>query len=158
MQMTQVPATPAGTGLPWVQVAPGTPYFVTENGEPWHPIGQNDAISWPELEGLFRRKDIASVDRHLAWLADEGVTSAAIACTHGLFVGKAVERLRNHPMIHEVVTTDTVPPPYHWPELTVRSVAGLFADAMARVHAGESVSSLFDGVDPSLGPPQSKLF
>ena len=45
-----------------------------------------------------------------------------------------------------------------WPELKVRSVAGLFAEAIARVHAGESVSSLFDGVDPSFGPPQAKLF
>ena len=32
-------------------------------------------------------------------------------------------------------------------------MAGLFAEAIERVHAGESVSSLFDGVDPSLGPP-----
>jgi len=91
-------------------------------------------------------------------LADVGCTSAAVACTHGLFVGKAVERLRQHSMISEVVTTDTVPPPAHWPELEVRSVAGLFAEAVARVHAGESVSSLFDGVDPALGPPQPKLF
>ncbi len=91
-------------------------------------------------------------------LADEGCTGAAVACTHGLFVGKAVERLRNHPMITEVVTTDTVPAPQDWPELKVRSVAGLFAEAVARVHAGESVSSLFDGVDPALGPPQPKLF
>ena len=91
-------------------------------------------------------------------LADEGCTSAAVACTHGLFVGKAVERLRGHPMISEVVTTDTVPPPADWPELRVRTVAGLFAEAMARVHAGESVSSLFDGVDPALGPPQPRLF
>jgi ribose-phosphate pyrophosphokinase len=37
-------------------------------------------------------------------------------------------------------------------------VAGLFAEAIARVHAGESVSSLFDGVDPQFGPPQAKLF
>jgi ribose-phosphate pyrophosphokinase len=91
-------------------------------------------------------------------LADVGCTGAAVACTHGLFVGKAVERLRNHPMITEVVTTDTVPAPHDWPELKVRSVAGLFAEAVARVHAGESVSSLFDGVDPALGPPQPKLF
>ncbi len=89
-------------------------------------------------------------------LADEGCTSAAVACTHGLFVGKAVERLRQHPMISEVVTTDTVPAPEHWPELKVRSVAGLFAEAIARVHAGESVSSLFDGVDPAHGPPQPR--
>ena len=44
-------------------------------------------------------------------LADQGCTGAAVACTHGLFVGKAVERLRQHPMITEVVTTDTVPAP-----------------------------------------------
>ena len=47
--------------------------------------------------------------------------------------------------------------PTHWPELKVRSVAELFAEAISRVHAGESVSSLFDGVDPTLGPPQPKL-
>ena len=32
-------------------------------------------------------------------------------------------------MITEVVTTDTVPAPPDWPELKVRSVAGLFAEA-----------------------------
>ena len=40
-----------------------------------------------------------------------GAPAAAVACTHGLFVGKAVDRLRDHPMITEVVTTDTVPAP-----------------------------------------------
>ena len=62
------------SGLSWVQVAPGVPYFVTGDGAPWTPVGQNDAITWPELEGLFRRKDIKTVDRHLAWLAAHGVT------------------------------------------------------------------------------------
>jgi ribose-phosphate pyrophosphokinase len=90
-------------------------------------------------------------------LAELGCTGASVACTHGLFVGKAVDRLRHHPMITEVVTTDTVPAPSDWPELQVRSVAELFAEAISRVHAGESVSSLFDGVDPTLGPPQPKL-
>ncbi len=89
-------------------------------------------------------------------LEDLGCTGASIACTHGLFVGKAVERLSGHPMIREVVTTDTVPP-VDWPELTVLSVGDLFADAISRIHAGESVSSLFDGVDPTLGPPQPQL-
>ncbi len=91
-------------------------------------------------------------------LRDQGCEEAAVACTHGLFVGKALERLRGHPMITEVVTTDTVPPPDDWPELTVRSVAALLGEAVGRVHVGESVSSLFDGVDPSLGPPQPRLF
>jgi ribose-phosphate pyrophosphokinase len=90
-------------------------------------------------------------------LQDLGCREAAIACTHGLFVGKAVDRLRGHPAISEVVTTDTVPAPAHWPELQVRTVAELFAEAISRVHAGESVSSLFDGVDPAYAPPQPTL-
>ena len=98
-----------------------------------------------------------SIVELVTMLEAEGVTDISVACTHGLFTGKAVERLRNHPAISEVVTTDTVPAPADWPELRVRSVAPLFAQAVARIHAGESVSSLFDGVDPSHAPPQPKL-
>jgi ribose-phosphate pyrophosphokinase len=90
-------------------------------------------------------------------LKDFGCVEASVACTHGLFTGRAVERLRDHPMITEVVTTDTVPPPHGWPELQVRSVAELFAEAIARIHAGKSISKLFDGVDPTHGPPQPRL-
>jgi ribose-phosphate pyrophosphokinase len=99
-----------------------------------------------------------SIVELLERLSERGCTSAAVACTHGLFVGKAIERLREHPMITEVVTTDTVPAPEGWPGLQVRSVAGLFGAAIQRIHAGESVSSLFDGVDPAHGPPQPRLF
>ncbi|HLS62472.1 MAG TPA: ribose-phosphate pyrophosphokinase [Ruania sp.] len=91
-------------------------------------------------------------------LAEDGATGASVACTHGLFTGSAHERLSGHPMISEVVTTDTVPAPPEWHELTVRSVSQLFAEAIRRVHEGESVSSLFDGVDPTHGPPQPSLF
>ena len=99
-----------------------------------------------------------SIVELLERLKDLGCTEAAVACTHGLFAGRAVERLRDHPMITEVVTTDTVPEPAHWPQLRVRSVASLFAEAIRRVHDGESVSSLFDGVDPSHATPQPTLF
>jgi len=98
-----------------------------------------------------------SVVELLDRLAERGCTSADIACTHGLFVGRAVERLSSHPLIGHVVTTDTVPRPPNWPRLRVRSVSALFAEAIARIHAGESVSSLFDGVDPSHAPPQATL-
>ncbi|GAA0625212.1 ribose-phosphate pyrophosphokinase [Kribbella sandramycini] len=91
-------------------------------------------------------------------LKDRGCTEAAVACTHGLFAGKAVERLRSHPSITEVISTDTVPRPDGFPELQVSSVASLFAEAIKRIHEGESVSSLFDGVDPTHAPPQPKLF
>ncbi|MDB5695932.1 MAG: hypothetical protein JWN21_1475 [Sphingomonas bacterium] len=67
-------STPDPRPLPWISVAPHAPYFVDETGAPWTPIGQNDAIEWPDLNGLFRRRDLPAVDRHLAWLAAHGVT------------------------------------------------------------------------------------
>ena len=90
-------------------------------------------------------------------LGEAGCPGAAVACTHGLFAGPAVSRLSSHPMITEVVTTDTVPRPDGFPALQVRSVSRLFAEAIARIHVGESVSSLFDGVDPTHAPPQRQL-
>ncbi|HLR94607.1 MAG TPA: ribose-phosphate pyrophosphokinase [Jiangellaceae bacterium] len=91
-------------------------------------------------------------------LGAQGCARASVACTHGLFTGPAVQRLTNDPRITEVVTTDTVPSPTEpFPSLGVRSVAPLFAETIARIHAGESVSSLFDGVSPTHGPPQPPL-
>jgi ribose-phosphate pyrophosphokinase len=90
-------------------------------------------------------------------LKDRGCTQAAVACTHGLFAGPAVQRLRSHPSVTEVISTDTVPRPAGFPELQVSSVSTLFAEAIKRIHDGESVSSLFDGVDPTHAPPQPKL-
>ena len=98
-----------------------------------------------------------SIIELLERLKDVGCTEASVACTHGLFAGEAVGRLRDHPMITEVVTTDTVPAPTDWPQLRVRSVAELFAEAILRIHQGKSVSSLFEGVDPTHAPPQPKL-
>ena len=60
--------------MPWISTIPGVPYFQTEHGEAWHPIGQNDAISWSELNPLFRRDDVAAVDAYLAMLSAHGVT------------------------------------------------------------------------------------
>ncbi len=70
------PAVPARepAPLPWVEVNPGTPYFRTEDGSPWTPIGQNDAVTWPELAGAFRRRDLPAVDAYLETLAAHGVT------------------------------------------------------------------------------------
>jgi hypothetical protein len=60
--------------LPWITMAPQAPYFVTVDGLPWTPIGQNDAITWPEFVGLIGRRDLAAVERHLRCLRDSGVT------------------------------------------------------------------------------------
>ncbi len=59
--------------LSWIERAPDAPYFVTDTGIAWTPVGQNDAISWDEWRGL-REGDLPSIQRHLSWLADHGVT------------------------------------------------------------------------------------
>jgi mannan endo-1,4-beta-mannosidase len=69
----RAPSAPR-TPLPWIEVARGAPYFATDAGDPWTPIGQNDSISWIELKGLFGRRDLPAVERHLRHLVDHGVT------------------------------------------------------------------------------------
>ena len=55
-------------------MADDAPYFVDEAGQPWTPVGQNDAITWPELAGLLSGQGLPAVERHLAWLRSSGVT------------------------------------------------------------------------------------
>ena len=79
-------------------------------------------------------------------LRERKVKQIVVACTHGLFTGKAIARLGAQPDISEIVTTDTVPVPddKRLPNMTVLSVAPLLGEAIRRIHVGESVSSLFD--------------
>lgn len=67
-----------------------------------------------------------------------------VAATHGIFVGRARERLA-HPAIREIVVTDTLPqpPPERPATLRVCSVAGLLAQTIDRLHRDESISALF---------------
>ncbi len=60
--------------LPWLRVAESAPYFVTEDGHAWTPIGQNDGLGWVDLEGLFRGRNIASAQAYLVHLRENGVT------------------------------------------------------------------------------------
>ena len=68
------------TGSAWIVRAPDAPYFMTEHGEAWTPIGQNDSVAWFEFNGLYRRRDLPAVERHLRWLADHGVTVLFALC------------------------------------------------------------------------------
>lgn len=83
---------PARPGLPWIEVAEGAPYFVTETGEPWTPIGQNDAISWVELAGLYRRRDLDGVRAHLRHLAAHGVTVLRLMLEYAQVRHRYIER------------------------------------------------------------------
>ncbi len=67
------------------------------------------------------------------------------ACSvHGVLSGPAITRLSSSD-IRELVVTDTVPlpPEKHLPNITVLSVAELFAGAIERIHEGRSVAELF---------------
>jgi ribose-phosphate pyrophosphokinase len=79
-------------------------------------------------------------------LRERRVKQISVACTHGLFTGKAIARLKAQPDIFEIVTTDTVPvsADKRLPNMKVLSVAPVLAEAIHRIHVGESVSDLFD--------------
>ncbi|XVV10722.1 ribose-phosphate diphosphokinase [Actinoplanes sp. CA-131856] len=78
-------------------------------------------------------------------LRERDVNSVRVACTHGLFAADAVQRLSAEKDVQEIVCTNTVPIPAanQTPKLTVLSVAPALAEAMRRIHNGESVSALF---------------
>jgi ribose-phosphate pyrophosphokinase len=79
-------------------------------------------------------------------LREHGARSVRIACTHGLFSDGALKRIAAQPEVTEVVCTNTVPiaESERDPELRVMSVAPALAEAIRRIHEGESVSALFD--------------
>jgi ribose-phosphate pyrophosphokinase len=83
----------------------------------------------------------------LRLLREQQVGGVTVACTHGLFTRSAIERLAAQADVREVVTTNTVPlAPAKIAALTqlrVLSVAPLLAQAIQRIHDGESISGLF---------------
>jgi ribose-phosphate pyrophosphokinase len=82
-------------------------------------------------------------------LREHRVASVRIACTHGLFAAGALDRIAAEPEVTEVVCTNTVPVPAgHRDKLRVLSIAPALAEAIRRIHVGESVSALFEPTDP----------
>jgi ribose-phosphate pyrophosphokinase len=73
------------------------------------------------------------------------VRSIRLACTHGLFTDNALKRLSEQDGVLEIVCTNTVPiaADKRVPKLKVLSVAPALAEAVRRIHNGESVSALF---------------
>jgi ribose-phosphate pyrophosphokinase len=74
------------------------------------------------------------------------VGAVRIACTHGLFCDGALEKIAAEPDVREIVCTNTVPVAgrLQHDKLTVLSVAPALAEAIRRIHEGESVSALFE--------------
>lgn len=78
-------------------------------------------------------------------LLKAGVTKVHAGAVHPVFCGPAVDRLKRS-VIDHVITTNTVdvPDSKRFPGLTVLSVAPLFAEAIRRIHTGDSVGALFN--------------
>jgi ribose-phosphate pyrophosphokinase len=119
----------------------------------------DDTVIIDRIVGDVHGKDVIVLDDEIATggsiiellrvLRKEGVRQISVACTHGLFTGPAIERLKQEPDIAEIVTTNTVPlpPEKQLSNIVTRSVAPLFAEAVHRINCGESVSSLFSDKD-----------
>ncbi len=82
----------------------------------------------------------------LGKLAEHGARTVRVACTHGLFCHGALDRLAARPEVTEIVCTNTVPipPDQRPPKLHVLSIGPALAEAIRRIHDGESVSALFE--------------
>ena len=77
-------------------------------------------------------------------LIREGIPQIRVACTHGVFVKNALERIAAIAQVREIVTTDTVylPPERRHEKLQVLSAAPLFADAIRRNYLRQSIGHL----------------
>jgi ribose-phosphate pyrophosphokinase len=77
-------------------------------------------------------------------LAAAGAGRVIAGATHGVLVGKAIDNLRDSP-IESVIVTNTVQvdDSKRLDKLTVLSVGPLMAEAVRRIHTGESVGALF---------------
>lgn len=77
---------------------------------------------------------------------DNGAKEVIVAATHGVFAGKAVEKLSKSP-ISQFVVTNTIPldsrlDPIR-PRLVELCVGELFGKAIDRIHRNQSISELF---------------
>ncbi len=115
---------------------------------------ENDRVEITSIIGDVRDRDVIILDDEIAngstimavleVLERQGARDVRVACTHGIFSNEALVRIASVPQVTEIVTTDTVPQTHENPKLAVLSVAPAFAEAVRRIHSGESVSVLFE--------------
>ncbi|MGA0603739.1 ribose-phosphate diphosphokinase [Caulobacter sp. KR2-114] len=115
----------------------------------------NDEVRISAIIGDVAGRDVIILDDEIAKgstvieliarLHEHKVRSIRVACTHGLFAAGAVARIGALNGVSEIVCTDTAPIPQgiRGEKLKVLSVAPALAEAIRRIHDGESVSALF---------------
>ncbi len=76
---------------------------------------------------------------------DKGARAIYAVATHALFSGPAIELMQTVDF-KNIIVTDTVNIPEEkiLPNMTIVTVANIFAEAIQRIHWGDSVSALFD--------------
>ncbi|QSZ37506.1 hypothetical protein DSL72_008604 [Monilinia vaccinii-corymbosi] len=87
-----------------------------------------------------------TITRAAKLLKKEGATYVYALITHGVFSGDAIERI-NASALDKIIVTNSVPQDEHrrlCPKLEVLEVGPVFAEAIRRVHHGESISVLFN--------------
>ena len=77
-------------------------------------------------------------------LKERGAKSVRACATHGILSGPAVDRIRDS-ALDELILLDTIPraPEKKLDKIKVESVAPIFAQAIQRIYADQSVSTLF---------------
>lgn len=76
-------------------------------------------------------------------LKERGALNITATCTHPILSGPAYQRLEDSP-IDKLLVTDTVPLRKPSKKIKVLSVAGIFAEAIQRIHTNDTISALFD--------------
>ena len=81
-------------------------------------------------------------------LVESGIEEITLICTHGLFLGPAVDRIRSIPEIKELISTDTVTLPNdvkrQLPMLTILPVGHVFGKAIIQNYIHRSIGELFE--------------
>lgn len=107
------------------------------------------------LIGKLRGKDVLIIDDMIDTAGttvnaaqkavEEGARSVAVLATHALLSPPAVERLKAANLQRVVVTdTITIPEEKKLDNMSIITVGSIFGEAIKRIHAGESVSALFE--------------
>ena len=76
-------------------------------------------------------------------LKERGALTVMAASSHPILSGPAYQRIEDSP-IDKVLVTDTIPLRKPSEKFEVLSVAGIFAEAIERIHTNDTISALFD--------------
>lgn len=117
--------------------------YAPNKAEVMHLIGELDGKDVLIIDDMI---DTAGTIVNAADAAkDNGASSVTAVATHALLSGPAVECVHDS-AISKLIVTDTVmiPKAKELNKMKIVTVSNIFADAIYRIHEGESVSSLFE--------------